>query len=109
MNDLLSLRFEKQPHMVTRRVAGEVILVPIVRQVSGEPSLYTLDEVATFLWECLDGRHTGWDLIGILETRYQVEKKQTESDVRLFLEQLQSIEAIRPLEENVEKSERREI
>jgi len=97
ITDILEMRFERQPTMVTRLVAGETILVPIIRQMGEEASLYTLDEVATFLWEHLDGQHTGCDLVKALTQTYAVEAAQAEKDVRSFLEQLKSIEAIHPV------------
>ena len=93
--DFLDLCFERQNAIVTRRVAGEVILVPIDRRIPGEPSLYTLDPVAAFLWESLDGRETGRGIAGRLQEIYEVDSNQAEADVRLFLEQLLSIQAIR--------------
>ena len=92
--DLLDVRLEHEPTIVTRRVADEVILVPTER-MGNEAALFTLDDVAAFLWERLDGRRTGRDLISALESAYTVEPGQAEQDVRTFLEQLESIQAIR--------------
>ena len=93
--DLLDIRFEHEPAIVTRQVAGEVILVPTRRIMGDEGALFTLDDVAAFLWERLDGKRSGRDLITALESAYSAEPGQAERDVRIFLEQLQSIEAIR--------------
>jgi len=84
--------------MVARRVAGEIILVPTKSQIHEDVALYTLDEVAAFLWEQLDGRQNGWDLVQTLLTTYAVEPSQAQEDTCQFLEQLKSIEAIRPSE-----------
>lgn len=94
---LLDIRFEREATMVTRRVAGEIILVPITRRIGEEAALYTLDEVAAFLWERLDGQQTGRDLITLLESTYTVERGQAEQDVQTFLTHLQHIEAIHPV------------
>lgn len=93
MNALLEARFEPHPSIVTRKVAGEIILVPVSGRIT-EPCLYTLDETAAFLWEQLTGKPTGLDLIQALESNFSVEKEQAETDVQAFLEQLQSIGAI---------------
>ncbi len=94
--DLLDMRFEREPTMVTRRVAGEIILIPVTRRMGEESALYTLDEVAAYLWERLDGQHTGRDLIEVLESAYTVEREQSSQDVRTFLEQLRLMQATRP-------------
>ena len=92
--DRLDVRLEHEPTIVTRRVADEVILVPTTR-MGDDAALFTLDEVAAFLWERLDGRRTGRDLISALVSAYAVEPEQAEQDVRTFLTQLESIQAIR--------------
>jgi hypothetical protein len=92
--DLLEQRFEHEPTIVTRRVAGEVILVP-TRQMSDDAALFTLDEVAAFLWERLDGTRSGRDLVSELQAAYTAAPEQAAADVRTFLEQLRSIDAVR--------------
>lgn len=95
MPSLLDTRYEKESNVVTRQVAGEIILVPIVRRIGEEACLYTLDEIAAFLWEKLDGEQTGRSLAEALQTSYSVEPSQAETDVEAFLQQLESIGAIR--------------
>jgi len=89
-------RFRRRSTMVTRRVAGEIILVPIVRQVKDDPSLFTLDEVAAFLWDQMETYRSGSEMARELQTAYDVSPEQAENDVRRFLQQLQDIEAIEP-------------
>ncbi len=95
MPNLLDTRYEKQSTVVTRKVAGEVILVPIVRRIGEEACLYTLDEIAAFLWERIDGEQTGRSLAETLRASYSVESPQAETDVQVFLQQLESVGAIR--------------
>lgn len=98
MSDLLDIRFEKDPTLVGREVAGEFILVSTAERLSGKgPDLYTLDAVAAFLWGRLDGKATGRDLIASLREVYEVDPGRAEKDTRVFLEQLKEIEAIRPV------------
>ncbi|HVO33748.1 MAG TPA: PqqD family protein, partial [Elusimicrobiota bacterium] len=92
--EILNGAFQKQPHMVTRRVAGEIILVPVVRQVDAEASLFTLDDVAAFLWERIDGRRTGGELAAELQQAYAVDAATAGADVGRFLAQLQDAGAI---------------
>ena len=97
MTSLLDVQFETHPSIVTRKVAGEVILVPVSGRIE-EPCLYTLSETAAFLWEQLNGKKTGQDLARALESNFEVEKAQADTDVQIFLEQLQTINAIRSKE-----------
>lgn len=96
-HNVMEVPFEPHPSMVTRKIAGEIILVPVGNGIK-EPCLYTLDEVAAFLWERLNGSNTGQTLAKELLSTFAVEKEQAEMDTQAFLQQLQSIEAIRPKE-----------
>lgn len=93
--DLLDVRFEQNPSVVTRKVAGETILVPISRSIGNEPCLYTLDDTATFIWDRLDRQRTGLDLVKEMTLSYEVGQDQAKADVQTFLEQLKSVELIR--------------
>lgn len=93
--EMLQTTFERDPAMVARRVAGEIVLVPIKPKISGDPSLYTLDEAAAFLWEKIEQGVTGQDLIEELLSRYEASQEQANQDVRNLVEELLSIEAIR--------------
>jgi len=94
--NILEIPFRRQSSIVTRRVAGEVILVPVTGRMGQEASLFTLNETSAFLWERLNGRRTGWELVQELKATYEVEDAQAELDVRTFLNQLQEISAIDP-------------
>ena len=91
---LLETKFEKKREMVARRVAGEIILVPIKREIKEDPCLYTLDEIAAFLWEKLEHGSTGNDLIKALLSEYSISEETAAVDVQKFLEELLAIEAV---------------
>ncbi len=96
--DMLDIRFERRSTMVTRRVAGEVILVPLTPRMGEEAALYTLDEIAAFLWDRLDGTCTGRDLVAALGSAYVVDQARAEQDVQVFLGQLRALEAVQLVE-----------
>ena len=47
--------FQKHSSIVSRRIADEVILVPIRRRLGEVECLYTLNEVGARIWELIDG------------------------------------------------------
>ena len=55
----LSDAFTRSDRMVGRRVADEYILVPIVGHGAELDGIYNLSRVGAFIWELLDGRHSG--------------------------------------------------
>jgi len=54
----LDERYQKDPAMVSRQIAGEVILVPIRKNVGDLESIYTLNDTAACAWALFDGQHT---------------------------------------------------
>ncbi|MEK6704167.1 MAG: PqqD family protein [Bdellovibrionota bacterium] len=93
-SDLLEKTFKHNPSVVTRKVAGETILVPISRKISEQACLYTLNEEAAFIWDRFDGQQTGRQLIDSIISEYKINPVQAESDVKEFIDELISIEAL---------------
>ena len=80
--------------MVSRRIAGEVILVPIRKNVGDLQCIYTMNEIGARIWELLDGKGTIADMVCAIGSEYEIEPAQAEADVVGFLTQLESIGAI---------------
>jgi len=94
-DDWLEARYEKDPNIVYREIAGEAILVPIHRDVGDMDSIYTLNEVGVFLWEHLDGDTRADDLRAALLDEYDVSASAAEADLFEFLQNLEDLGAIR--------------
>lgn len=90
----LTKSYHKNSSMVARKVADEVILVPIRQNVGDLQCIYTLNDVGARIWELLDSEATAADMVSALGTEYKVERQQVEADLVDFLDQLESIGAI---------------
>jgi len=55
---MLNAPYEKDPSMVSRRIADEVVLVPVSRKVGEIDGLYALNEVAARIWDLIDGERS---------------------------------------------------
>jgi hypothetical protein len=80
--------------MVGRRVADQFLLVPIVSRGAEVDCLYNLNRVGTFIWESLDGRTPGSDIVEAVVERFEVAREQAEEDYRGFVVSLVGIQAI---------------
>jgi len=80
-------RYRRDPDVVCRRVAAEVILVPIRKNVR-EVGIYRLNEVAGFVWDRLDGTRTIEDLARDIAEAYAVDEATALRDLDLLLEKL---------------------
>jgi hypothetical protein len=59
-------------------------------------SILNLNKVAAFIWESLDGRTTGAEVVAALLERFDVERAQAESDYLTFIGTLLDLEALVP-------------
>lgn len=87
--------YRKNPDIAFRKVAGEFILVPIRRNVRDLESIYTLNEVATRVWDLIDGKRTGRQISEVIGGEFDVEPKQAEIDVCELLQNLHEIGGVR--------------
>jgi len=88
---LLDKRYRKDPSLVARNIAGEVILVPIRQNAGDLESVYTLNETASFVWERLDGQRTLGEIKRELLDAFEVDEPDAERDLIELLEQLTGI------------------
>ena len=95
MENVLERRYEKDPSVVYREIAGEAILVPIRRNVADMQSIYTLDSVGADIWNLIDGERTLADILDVLLGEYDVEANVLSRDLDEFVEQLVSVGAMR--------------
>jgi len=90
----LTKSFTKDPNIVFRKIAGEVILVPIRQNVGDLESIYTLNEVAARIWELIDGKRKVEEIKEILVEEFEVSAQEAGKDLIEHLQQLEKIEAI---------------
>ncbi len=90
---MLNTLYEKHPKIVARRIADEVILVPISREVGEIDSLYVLNDVGARIWDLIDGRSLEQVRDAIVD-EFEVNETTAEEDLTLLIEQLKEIGAI---------------
>lgn len=93
-DDSLQRRFARNPLFATRRIAGEVMLVP-ARQRPGEAaSIYTLNDVSAFAWELIDGRRRLADVCDAVVAEFEVAAGVASADLLDFFRQLEEVGAV---------------
>lgn len=95
-------RFVRSTNVVARRIAGEIVLVPIsTRTESAErrtANFYVLNETAELLWERLASPADVEDLTQQLSLHYEIDAAQANEDVANFLSALAGCGAIDTVE-----------
>ena len=88
MDNDLNTTYRKKENIVTRQIAGETLLVPIYGDLANMEKIFTLDPVAAFIWEQLDGEKSLEDIRdGVLDA-FDVKKEQAETDISEFIDEL---------------------
>jgi hypothetical protein len=89
--------------MVGRRVADEFILVPLVGRGADVDSILNLNRVGAFIWETIDGRRDGAEVVAALVERFEVERDRAVFDYLDFVEKLLSLHALHVVPEPAER------
>ena len=82
------MKFHRKDDIVTRQVAGETLLVPIYGDLANMERIFSLDPVAAFIWEQLDGEKSLEGIRDSLLNAFEVEKEQAETDILEFIDEL---------------------
>ena len=95
MKDFIERRFVKDSSIVSRRISGEHILVPIRQKAGDLESIFTLNEVASRIWDLLDGEKRVEEIRNAIVEEFDVSPKEAEEDLLEFLQQLEEVGAVR--------------
>jgi hypothetical protein len=80
--------FVEKNKFVTRKIAGETIIVPVRAHVGELDSVYTLNELGTLIWDLLQDGKKGKEIARAIYETYEVSLEQAEVDVSEFLRSL---------------------
>jgi hypothetical protein len=89
--------YKKQPDFVNRKIAGEMILVPIRHNVGDLACIYNLNEVGSRIWELIDEKTTAGQIRDKIVEEYEITAGEAEADLAEFLNILIHINAVSPV------------
>ena len=75
---------------VTRRIAGETIIVPVSSRVGDLDAIYTLNEVGSRVWTLLEAPKSVQEIIAVLCDEYDAPCEQVTTDLVELLDTLQA-------------------
>ena len=91
-------RYIKGDELTTRVIAGETLVVPVRSRVGDLDSIYTLNEVASRVWQLINEGVTASRIAGIVSEEYEVEATEAERDVSELLAFMEEAGLIRAVE-----------
>lgn len=83
--------FIRSQAVVSRRVAGETLIVPVRGKVGDLASIYSFNETGSFIWQSLESPRNLAELIQSVEQEYAVSPEQARRDVAQFLNDTLSV------------------
>jgi hypothetical protein len=84
----LDLTFRKKEDIITRRIAGETLLVPVYSDLANMESIFMLDAVAAFIWERMDGKKSLKHIRDNVLDAFDVKEERAETDISEFIKKL---------------------
>ena len=91
----LDARYERDPNVVSRGIAGEQILVPVRKKAADMAAVYVLNEVGARIWELLDGQRSLAEISAVLLQEYDAQAEEVEADVIEIVVQLEELGMLR--------------
>ena len=80
-----NIRYRRSEGFVARAIGGETILVPLRQRLGDLESIYTLNAVATFIWERLAAPSTIAEIASALEGEFSGELAEMRQEARAEL------------------------
>ena len=82
------MKYRKKGKAITRKVAGEVLLVPIRGSLADMEKLYVLDEVGERIWDSLDEENSLEGIRDIVCSDFEIDASTAEQDIGEYIEAL---------------------
>jgi hypothetical protein len=85
----------KNPNMVTRVIGDETILLPIYKTSDEINCIYTLNKVASRVWEMFDGKKTLGQIKKHILKEFDTTPREVDKEIQKLLKDLKEIKAIK--------------
>lgn len=85
----------KNPDMVTRVIEDETILLPIYKTSDEINCIYTLNKVASRVWEIIDGKKSLGKIKKNILEEFETTPKELDKELNKLLKDLKEIKAIK--------------
>jgi hypothetical protein len=87
--------YVKNKDVVTRKIGGDLFVIPIRSNVADMQKIFTLNPVGEFIWQEIDGQKSLDEIRKGVMDRFDVEEEEADSDIREFIATLLETDLIR--------------
>lgn len=92
-DDIWGKVFRKSDNIVSRKIAGELFLVPIRGNLADMQRIFTLNPVAEYIWNNLE-KKTLHNICDEVVLSFEVQREQAKADIRDFITELSEAKLI---------------
>lgn len=92
MRDAVILR--RNPDMVTRVIDDEIIILPIFKTSKEANCIYTLNKVASEVWELINGKRSLGEIKKLILKKFDTTEEEADKEMEKLLKDLKEIKAI---------------
>jgi len=85
---------KKNPDLVTRVIDNETILMPVYKTSDEINCIYSLNKVASDVWNMIDGKKTLAQIKKKILVEFDTTAKEVDSEMVKFLKDLKEIKAV---------------
>jgi coenzyme PQQ synthesis protein D (PqqD) len=82
--------YVRSDSVVSRMIAGETLIVPVRKGLGDLASIYSLNEVASIIWEALQQRRNQDEIVELVKQEFEGEADEVKRDVETFLTEMHS-------------------
>ena len=86
--------YKKNGDIVTRKIAGDLFLIPIRNKIADMQRIFVLNPVGEYIWQEIDNQKSLDEIRKGMMTRFEVEEGRADSDIREFIAELQEADLI---------------
>jgi len=88
------VQYQRNPDFIFRKIVDEAVLVPIHQNIVNMDCIYTLNEVATFIWDAVEQPTYQDALADALLLEYDADPDVLEADLTRFLSEMKAVGAL---------------
>lgn len=86
---MLQAIYSKNAKVIKRKIADELILVPVGKALATEQKIFSLNPVGEFIFDRINGKATLQEILQDLLAEFSVTKEQAEADILQFIDNVQ--------------------
>jgi hypothetical protein len=82
---MLSSVYQRKSAIIKRKIADELILVPISGLLAKEQKIFSLNTVGEYIFDQLDGKKTLKEVLNNVLDKFSIDEKQATEDILQFV------------------------